>query len=64
MQKRVFDASMPEQLGTLIFMTEMDGIAIGASREAAAGWRDAREITSPRCHIGTLEACSMLHSHT
>ena len=55
---------MPEQLGTLIFMTEMDGIAIGASREAAAGRRDAREITSPRCHIGTSEACSMLHSHT
>ena len=44
---------MPDQLGTLIFMTEMDGIVIGASREAAGGRRDAREITSPGCHLGT-----------
>ena len=63
MRKRVFDAGMPEQLGTLIFMTEMDGIVIGASREAAGGRRDAREITSPGCHIGTSEAASMRHGH-
>ena len=65
MRKRVFDASMPEQLGTLIFMTEMDSIVIGASREAAGGRRDlhAREITSPGCHIGTSEAASMRHGH-
>ena len=39
MRKRVFDASMLEQLGTLLFMTEMDDVVIGASSEAAGGRR-------------------------
>lgn len=45
-RKRVFDVNMLEQLGTLLFMTEMDDVVIGASSEAAGGRRDPREITS------------------
>ena len=44
-------------------MTEMDGIIFDLRTEAAGGRRDAFEDTSPRCCIGTSEACNMAHAH-
>ena len=63
MRKRVFDESMSEHIEALVLMAEMDAIIFDRRAEAAGGRRGDREVTSPGCHIGTSEACSMPHAH-
>ena len=63
MRKRGFDESMLEHVEALVLMAEMDAIIFDLRTEAAGGRRDAFEDTSPRCCIGTSEACNMAHAH-
>ena len=64
MRKPFFDEGMLEQVRALVFMPKVDAIIFDRRAEAVGGRRDGREVTSPRCHIGISEACSMPHSHT
>ena len=63
MRKRFFDESMLEQVRALVLMTKMDAIIFDLRAEAAGGRREAFEDTTPGCHIGTSEACSMPPAH-
>ena len=63
MRKRVFDETMSEHIGALVFIPKVDAVAFDRRAEAAGGRREDREVTSPVCHIGTSEACCMACAH-
>ena len=63
MRKRLSDEMVSKVAGSLESMPVVDTVVFDSCAEAAGGRHDNREVTSPRCRIGTSEACSMPCAH-